>query len=257
MKTKWKKVALITGPLLVAGSVYAFAADGGAKQQQAEPASGQGLVTYNIGKAEPLTDAELQALAGAKPEATEEQTSALDDMDLSQYDPFDVQEPVTQTAEQTKAAEQQRIAGAFDLSLVKKLELKTHTTLGELKLEFKTDGGEVRLEGKLGDRKIDVKGDQAYQLLNQLLGSLELDSALTAAIQGEKVTLNASLLGALEKLEVQLADGRKIESKGDNGKHKGHDKDKQKGKGKNKDKNKGKGHDKDDDDDDNDDRDED
>ncbi|HEU4965618.1 MAG TPA: hypothetical protein VFV52_17520, partial [Bacilli bacterium] len=66
----------------------------------------------------------------------------------------------------------------------------------------------------------------------------------TASLQGKSVSLDSDLLGSLQKLEIELADGRKIESKEagngnnpkaqgkhDNGKHKGWEKQKEKGKG--------------------------
>ncbi|HEU4964228.1 MAG TPA: hypothetical protein VFV52_10310, partial [Bacilli bacterium] len=133
----WKKVALMTAPLLVAGSVYAFAADGGASQAAAGAASRQGAVTYNISQGQPLTQAELQELAAVKP-AQQEADTAVDLAVLDEHNPFVVQEPTQPTQEQQRAAtaEEGRHSDAFDLSLVKKLELQTQTTLGELKLEF-------------------------------------------------------------------------------------------------------------------------
>lgn len=247
MKKQWK-IALIAAPVLVAGSVFAFAAEGTEKEAaSAESTSG---VSHTIVDSQPLTEAELQEVASAAPAPVEEPAAVGNQPEgsvpqsvLDSANPFVVQQPIAPVPTAPASAQKNE----FDLAQVKKFELKSNTTQGELKIEFSRDGDGLKLEGEIGGRKIEVKGAVAEQFLTKVLASLNLQQALTATLQGGQVSLDPTVLAALEEVKIELTDGRKIESKGngnnpkaegrhDNGKHKGWEK--------------GKGHDKDDDDDD-------
>jgi len=257
MKKQWK-IALIAAPVIVAGSVFAFAAEGTEKEaSSAESASG---VSHTIVDSQPLTETELQEVASAAPAPVEETAASgnrpegsVPQSVLDSANPFVVQQPVEAAVAATAAGAAAGVTASapvqkneFVLALVKKFELKSNTTQGELKIEFERDGDGLKLEGEIGGRKIEVKGAVAEQFLTKVLASLSLNQALTAALKGQQVNLDPTVLAALEELKIELTDGRKIESKGngnnpkaqgkhDNGLHKGWEK--------------GKGHDKDDDDD--------
>jgi hypothetical protein len=262
MSRKWKKIALVTAPLLMAGSVYAFAT--------ASASNTDSGITGTLISSEAISEEELKALESAKP-APVESADGASDVDMEAINPFTVYTPQTpatgsdseggaaqapaQHAAQASAQNEEQVT--FSLENVKHLELKTKTTLGELKLEWKSEDGEHKLEGKLGDRKIEVEGEPAQEVLSKLLESLGLQDSITALLKGEQVKLPPALAGALQELEIELADGRKIETNEhpgnspkaegghDNGKHKGWEKQKKKEKKEKEDKGKGHGVDKD------------
>lgn len=259
MNPKWKKIALITAPILVAGSVYAFT--------NASASNEDNGITGTLVASETLTPEEIAALESAKPApapATSSTTSQS--VDMESINPFTVYTPPAASSDSATAPAATTPAPApapapeaakqpFSLENVAKLELKSQTTLGELKLELESEKGEVKLEGEIGDRKIKVEGEQALDVLNKLLASLGLQDSMTALLQGEDVKLDAALAGALMGLEIELKDGRKIstkqpgngnspkaQGKHDNGNHYGQEKAKKekenKGNGKAKDKDK-------------------
>ncbi|ARU63584.1 hypothetical protein CBW65_23150 [Tumebacillus avium] len=248
MNPKWKKIALITAPILVAGSVYAFT--------NASASNEDNGITGTLVASQTLTPEEIAALEAAKPAPASSTTEPS--VDMESINPFTVYTPPAASSDTATTPAATTPAPAptpetakqpFALENVAKLELKSQTTMGELKLEFKSEKGEVKLEGEIGDRKIEVKGQQALDVLNKLLASLGLQDSMTALLQGEDVKLDAALAGALKGLEIELKDGRKIETKQpgngnnpkaqgkhDNGNHYGQDKAKKekenKGKGK-------------------------
>jgi hypothetical protein len=255
MQKKWKRSLWLTVPLLAATTVYALAAGGKVESQAANEwqteAAGSG-VSYQRVSAEPLTAEELRQLEGATlapqgQQATESAQGSVNRELLDAHNPFVVQGG-------TKVAASGGVAGGaasgadglahstgFQLDLVKKLELKSFTNLGELKLEFENKEGKVELEGKIGERKLELEGAAAVALLERLLQNFELKQALTFVLAGQPVSLDHQALGAIEELKVELKDGRKVESNGkgggpkaegrhDNGKHKGHEKEHGKGK---------------------------
>lgn len=281
MQTKWIKVAMFTVPLLIAGSIYTFAAAGTEEADQAQD-SGSGI-TYRLVKSEPLTPEELKQLETAKMTAsdpdssTTEPNQTVEQSVLDAHNPFLVYAPTTTGAGTSDTGTGGGTAGSttqpsqaqpspnakFDLALVKKLELKTNTDHGWLKLKFENKDGKLKIAGQLATRKFELEGVRAHDMMNNLLGSFGLNNAITAALQGKNVSLDATTLQALSDLKIELADGRKIEANthapkagagNNNGLHKGHDKhDDKKDKKNGKDKSKGKGHDNDDDGDDGDD----
>ncbi|TCP54531.1 hypothetical protein EV586_104150 [Tumebacillus sp. BK434] len=255
MNPKWKKITLITAPILIAGSVYAFT--------NASASNEDNGITGTLVSSEKLTPEEIAALESAKPApAPATGTDTTPEVDMSAINPFTVYTPPAAPAATTPAAAPavETSQQPFSLDNVKKLELKSQTTLGELKLEFKSDKGELQLKGEIADRKIEVKGEQALDVLGKLLASFGLQDSMTALLQGEDVKLDAALAGALKGLEIELNDGRKIETKApgknpkaqgkhDNGNHYGWDKAKKEKENKGKGNEKAKGKDKHDNDD--------
>lgn len=261
-----KKAILIAAPLLVLGvGVYAFAAEGSSATKTAsQSAATNNGVTASVVKEEALTPQEVQQLAAnAQPApATTASTStagtgsssfgngsAPDQALLDANNPFTVQ-GAAGTATTTGNAPANSNAGtvgsgsAFDLSLVKDLQIQTNTTQGAMKVQFEDDDkGEIQLTGELGGRKIELKGEQAKQILNQLMQNMNLQAALTDSLQGKQVHLDPSVLQAIQGLHIDMKDGRKIDSaahgnnpkeqgKHDNGKHLGQEKAKGKEHGK-------------------------
>jgi hypothetical protein len=167
-------------------------------------------------------------------------TSTVDQATLDANNPFVMQTTPVPAAQAPAPAAQPTASAAnnFQVSLVKDLSFETTTTQGKLKVEFKQEGGTFKLEGELGGRKLDVRGEQALQIMNQLLSGYHLQDALTATLQGKQVQLDAQVLNSIQTLDVELQDGRKIQSKGkdktqgNNGLHKGQYKQEEKGKSK-------------------------
>jgi len=237
MQVKWKWVFLVAAPLVVGTTVYAMAADGSPAVE-----TSAAVVTTERVSAELLTQAELDALAGVQPAPIAEANASERTLDASfveQTNPFVVTaaaapaSPAPPSTPAPAATTPVTTGGSLNLDAVKKLEFVTRTTQGELKLELKQEKEGFKLEGEWAGRKIEVKGEQALQVLNQLLQTYHLQDALGQALAGKPVTLDNRVLLAIEKLEVELLDGRKIESKGnnpkaegrhDNGKHKGQEK---------------------------------
>jgi hypothetical protein len=260
----WKKIALFTAPVLVAGSVYAFAANGDSSSPQAASAAtatSQGGVTATVSAAQPLSAQEMAELTNAKPApatAANQPDGSIPQSVLDANNPFSVAAATpasgSATTGSTPAAPQPATSpnASFDIAQVKNMQLNSNTTEGQLKVQFKTEGGTLKLEGTIGDRKIQIEGDQARELLGRLVGGLNLKDALTASLQGKQVQLDSKVLGALQDLQVEMNDGRKIQANGhnpkaqgqhDNGQHKGLEK-QQQNHDDNKEKSKGKGHDK-------------
>ena len=216
---KWKKIALLTAPLLIGGTVYALAA-GGATQEQAAATTDQSAVSYKVVKAEALTPDELQTLQQAKvapnPNAPQ-QAAAVDPMNpFVMYNANSAGTAGTASAP-TNPNEQ------FDLAAVKNFEWTTNTTQGPLKLRFVHEDDGFKLQGELKGHKFEVAGQQAIAVLSGLMQNAHLNEALTATMQGRQMALDASTVNALQGLKVELEDGRKIESqaKGNNPKARG------------------------------------
>ena len=234
---KWKKIALLTAPLVIGGTVYALAA-GGSTQEQAAATTEESAVSSKVVKTEALTPDELQALQEAKvapsPDA-QQQTAAVDP--FNPFVMYNADSAGTADASSAPAPAPTNPDEQFNLAAVKKFEWKTMTTQGELKVEFKNENGKYKLEGQLNGRKIEVEGQQALALLAGLMQNAHLNDALTATMQGKQVALDAATVNALQGLKVELEDGRKIESKAkgnpkaegrhDNGNHYGQEKNKQ------------------------------
>lgn len=246
---KWKKIALLTAPLVIGGTVYAFAA-GGSTEEQAAAATDQSSVSYKVVKAEALTSDEMRALQQAKvapsPNA-QQQAAAVEPMNpFVMYNANSAGTADTATAPDTTSPSATPSAPApaqtnpndqFDLASVKNFEWATHTTQGQLKLKFSHEDDGFKLEGELNGHKFEVDGQQAIAVLSGLMQNAHLNEALTATMQGKQVALDATTVTALQGLKVELEDGRKIESKAkgnnpkaqglhDNGNHYGQEKNK-------------------------------
>jgi len=235
LEAKWKKVMVFGVPLLIGGTVVAMASGDGVQERRTSTPSSN--VSVEVVSTEPLTADELKALAEAEPAPVE--TAANPSEPTIDQGVLDKTNPFLVTAAMPAPAP---AGSSFDLSNVGKLELETNTTQGELKLAFEGEGG-MKLEGEFGERKVEVKGEQAVAVLTQLLAAYHLNDALTAALQGRQVQLDPNVLASIRELKVELKDGRKIQGKTDNGKHKGWEKngkskDDDGGDGKNKDKGK-------------------
>ncbi|ASS74713.1 hypothetical protein CIG75_06815 [Tumebacillus algifaecis] len=207
MKAKWNKIIWITAPILVAGSVYVFT--------NAAASNEDNGITGTLVSSEALSEAELAALQSAQPAP-----APASSVDLESINPFTVYTPPASVATTTATPPATPVVAAapFSLQNVSKLKLKTQTTLGEVKLDFKAEDGKRKLTGKIGDREIKIEGEQALQVLNQLLENLGLQDSMTTLLRGEDVKLDTTLAGALMGLEIDLKDGRKIETKPSKGK---------------------------------------
>jgi hypothetical protein len=231
---KQRTIALFAAPALVLGSVYAFAAN--SSEQDAASSVG---ISHAIVDTQPLTAEELQQVASAEPvpapvEETNQPEGSVPRSVLDAANPFVVQQPTApDTNSSAPAVSTGEPSQEFQLALVKKLELKSNTAEGELKIQFEQEDDGPKLDGEIGDRDFEVKGAVAEQFLTQLLYGLKLNQALTATLQGQQVHLDPKVLAALEEVTIELKDGRKIKSKGhspkaeaqhDNGLHKGWEK---------------------------------
>jgi hypothetical protein len=243
MHTKWKKTILIAVPLVVLGSVAAFAAEGQSSNKLASataPATSNvksSAISSQVVSTQSLTPDELQALDTAKPApapATTASTttststagfssSGTDQSLIDANDPFSVQNSNTATASTGNAGTSTggtattgataATGGTFSLDLVKNLDITSNTTQGVLKLHFTSgDDGKIKLEGDLGGRKIALEGDMAEQILNKVMQSMNLSDALTASLNGQSANLDPNVLQSLETLHVDLKDGRKIDT---------------------------------------------
>ncbi|PWK09052.1 hypothetical protein [Tumebacillus permanentifrigoris] len=254
MKASWKKVVWIAAPLLVIVGSAGYAMTGGTTTEAAEGATLASNVSSQVVSSQPLSAEEAALLGGAKPApapvptaasassnttATPTSTaSSVDQATLDANNPFVVQ---TAPAASTAATPPAGVASNFQINQVKDMAFETNTTQGKLKVEFTQSDGKFKLEGELEGRKIEVQGEQAMQIMNQLLTGYQLQDALTATLQGKQVQLDPKVLSVIQTLDIEMKDGRKIESKGksptdegkhDNGKHKGQEKQMEKGKSK-------------------------
>lgn len=256
MKRSWKKALIMAAPLVIVAGGVGYAMAGSAATERADNANQTAKtnnVTAEVVSSQLLTPEEAAQIGNAKPAPLVESTATasatttsgsggVDQATLDANNPFTVQSPPASTGTAQDPAATPALASNFQVSLVKGMELETNTTEGKLKAEFKQEKGSYRLTGELAGRKLDVRGDQAVQIMNQLLSGFQLSDALTSVLQGRSVHLDPSVLGAMEHLKVELQDGRKIESKGtpphgpkaegkhDNGQHNGADKGRDKGK---------------------------
>ncbi|MBL0387394.1 hypothetical protein JJB07_12095 [Tumebacillus sp. ITR2] len=267
MKVSWKKVVLVAAPLaLVVGGVGYAVTGSTTTSANADQATNASNVSAQIVSSVPLTAEEAAQLGNAKPVAVADasavtqtstagassasQADSVDQETLDANNPFVVQQPTASaapvTATTASSAGDAVVASTFQLNAVRNLHFETNTTQGSLKVEFKQEGGTYKLEGDLGGRKVELQGDQAVQIMNKLMSGFQLQDALTATLQGKQVQLNSQVLNSIQTLDIEMNDGRKIESKGkpskgnspkdegkhDNGKHKGWEKQEDKGKGK-------------------------
>ncbi|KEO85229.1 hypothetical protein [Tumebacillus flagellatus] len=269
MKVSWKKVVLIAAPLVLAAGGAGYAVTGTTKTtENADQAANASNVSAQVVSSVPLTAEEAAQLGNAKPVQVADASTTngastavanpVDQATLDANNPFVVQQPAATSATgstataSTGSADSQGASGAgtavasnFQLNSVHDLHFETNTTQGNLKVEFKQEKGTYKLDGELGGRKMSVQGDQALQIMTQLLNGFQLQGALTSALLGKQVQLDPRVLSSIRTLDIEMNDGRKIESKGakpgtppkeegkhDNGKHKGEQKQEDKGKGK-------------------------
>lgn len=191
---KWIKATLIVTPLLLGTSVYAFATDRTANQAA-------------------IDIQEIQPAANVT--ASSQTTSQPSDIP----NPFVVdqaqiqQELANQPQTQQSAAQQ---GAPLTIEQISKLNLQAKTDHGNLKIEYHVEGnGTPRLNGEIGSLKVHLSGDKAKEMLNQLLTRWNLFSTLQQVLNNPNMTVNSKVVAALNELELETKQGKKLELDGD------------------------------------------
>jgi hypothetical protein len=257
---KWSKIALITVPAVMAGSVYAFASGGFTSSSDSNRSSIQTVPqTSSPSHSSKNTDSsgvsisieEVKPVPVTNPTGTEDANASVPSTSTIP-NPFVVESGNQTSAPPNETLTENQSGGAqtsnssgFSIENVQELHLSSNTNQGELKLDYRSDKeGTVQLTGSLGDKHVEVKGNDAKLLLNQLIERLGLTEGLNKAFSQPGTTIDRGALTAVHELNIVMKDGEKVKfdkekvNVPDHGLHKGWEKQKEHmdhGKHKNKD----------------------
>jgi hypothetical protein len=246
---KWSKITLITVPVVMAGSVYAFAEGGFTSSTDSNRSSIQTVpqstspsqssigkdssgVTISIDEVKPAPVTNPTATADAN--ASVPSTGTIPN-------PFVVENGNQTSASPNGTLTENQGVGArtanpssFSIENVQELHLNSNTNEGELKLDYRSDDkGAVQLTGTLGQKRVEVKGSDAKQLMSQLIERLGLLDGLNKAFTQPGTPIDRGALTAVHELNIVMKDGEKVKfdkekvNVSDHGLHKGWEKQKE------------------------------